>query len=165
MKCARCGRVGSPGAKFCEECGVPLAARCAKCAGPVSPSAKFCPECAHPVGSGPGVAVLSERFASPDAYTPRHLAHRILKSRIALEDERKHVTVLFADLKGSTEMIAARDPRDAHRLLDPVIEQMMEAIHFYEGTVNQVMGDGIMALFGAPIAHEDHAVRACYAAL
>src|SRR5215470_16536147 len=166
MKCARCGRAGSPGAKFCEECGAPLAARCAKCAGPLSPSAKFCPECAHPVGGGPGVAAApSERFTSPDVYTPRHLADRILESRNSLEDERKHVTVLFADLKGSTELIAARDPEDARRLLDPVIEQMMEAIHFYEGTVNQVMGDGIMALFGAPIAHEDHAVRACYAAL
>jgi class 3 adenylate cyclase/tetratricopeptide (TPR) repeat protein len=117
------------------------------------------------VGSTPATAAPSERFSSPDAYTPRHLADRILKSRTALEDERKHVTVLFADLKGSTEMIAARDPEDARRLLDPVIGQMMEAIHFYEGTVNQVMGDGIMALFGAPIAHEDHAVRACYAAL
>jgi class 3 adenylate cyclase/tetratricopeptide (TPR) repeat protein len=117
------------------------------------------------VGSAPAAATPSERFASPDAYTPRHLADRILESRTALEDERKHVTVLFADLKGSTELIAARDPEDARRLLDPVIEQMMEAIHFYEGTVNQVMGDGIMALFGAPIAHEDHAVRACYAAL
>ena len=166
MKCARCGRAGSPGAKFCEECGAPLAARCAKCAGPLSPSAKFCPECAHPVGGGPGVAAApSQRFTSPDVYTPRHLADRILESRNSLEDERKHVTVLFADLKGSTELIAARDPEDARRLLDPVIEQMMEAIHFYEGTVNQVMGDGIMALFGAPIAHEDHAVRACYAAL
>src|SRR5262245_40967367 len=165
MKCARCGRAGSPGAKFCEECGAPLAARCAKCAGPLSPSAKFCSECAHPVSTVPAAAKPPERFASPKAYTPRHLADRILESRAALEDERKHVTVLFADLKGSTELIAARDPEDARRLLDPIIEQMMEAVHFYEGTVNQVMGDGIMALFGAPIAHEDHAVRACYAAL
>ena len=165
MKCARCGREGTLGAKFCEECGAPLVARCAKCAGPLSPSAKFCPECAHPTGSAPASTPRSERFSSPETYTPRHLANRILESRTALEDERKHVTVLFADLKGSTELIAARDPEDARRLLDPVIEQMMEAIHFYEGTVNQVMGDGIMALFGAPIAHEDHAVRACYAAL
>ena len=81
------------------------------------------------------------------------------------EGERKQVTVLFADLKGSMELLADRDPEEARKLLDPVLEQMMEAVHRYEGTVNQVMGDGIMALFGAPVAHEDHAVRACYAAL
>jgi class 3 adenylate cyclase/predicted ATPase len=93
------------------------------------------------------------------------LAERIISSRGALEGERKQVTVLFADLKGSMELLADRDPEEARRILDPVLERMMEAVHRYEGTVNQVMGDGIMALFGAPVAHEDHAVRACYAAL
>jgi class 3 adenylate cyclase/tetratricopeptide (TPR) repeat protein len=93
------------------------------------------------------------------------LAEKILTSRAALEGERKQVTVLFADLKGSMELLADRDPEEARKLLDPVLERMMEAVHRYEGTVNQVMGDGIMALFGAPLAHEDHAVRACYAAL
>ena len=102
---------------------------------------------------------------APEAYTPKHLAERILTSRAALEGERKQVTVLFADLKGSMELLADRDPEEARKLLDPVLERMMEAVHRYEGTVNQVMGDGIMALFGAPLAHEDHAVRACYAAL
>jgi class 3 adenylate cyclase/tetratricopeptide (TPR) repeat protein len=101
----------------------------------------------------------------PLSYTPTHLAEKILTSKAALEGERKQVTVLFADLKGSMELLADRDPEDARQLLDPVLERMMEAVHRYEGTVNQVMGDGIMALFGAPIAHEDHAVRACYAAL
>jgi class 3 adenylate cyclase/tetratricopeptide (TPR) repeat protein len=96
---------------------------------------------------------------------PPHLAEKILTSRSALEGERKHVTVLFADLKGSLELLADRDPEEARQLLDPVLERLMAAVHRYEGTVNQVMGDGIMALFGAPIAHEDHAVRACYAAL
>jgi class 3 adenylate cyclase/tetratricopeptide (TPR) repeat protein len=105
------------------------------------------------------------RFSSPESYTPRHLAEKILTSKNALEGERKQVTVLFADLKGSMELLADRDPEEARKLLDPVLERMMEAVHHYEGTVNQVMGDGIMALFGAPIAHEDHAVRACYAAL
>jgi class 3 adenylate cyclase len=104
------------------------------------------------------------RFAAPQSYTPKHLAERILTSRAALEGERKQVTVLFADLKGSMELLADRDPEEARKLLDPVLERMMEAVHRYEGTVNQVMGDGIMALFGAPLAHEDHAVRACYAA-
>ena len=102
---------------------------------------------------------------APLAYTPPYLAEKILTSRSALEGERKQVTVLFADLKGSMELLAERDPEEARQLLDPVLERMMEAVHRYEGTVNQVMGDGIMALFGAPIAHEDHAVRACYAAL
>jgi class 3 adenylate cyclase/tetratricopeptide (TPR) repeat protein len=101
----------------------------------------------------------------PLAYTPPHLAEQILTSRSALEGERKQVTVLFADLKGSMELLADRDPEEARQLLDPVLERMMAAVHRYEGTVNQVMGDGIMALFGAPLAHEDHAVRACYAAL
>jgi len=107
----------------------------------------------------------SQRFAAPEAYTPKHLAEKILTSKSALEGERKQVTVLFADLKGSMELLADRDPEEARKLLDPVLELMMEAVHRYEGTVNQVMGDGIMALFGAPLAHEDHAVRACCAAL
>jgi class 3 adenylate cyclase/tetratricopeptide (TPR) repeat protein len=103
--------------------------------------------------------------SSPQTYTPAHLAEKIRTSRSALDGERKQVTVLFADLKGSMELLADRDPEEARQLLDPVLECMMAAVHRYEGTVNQVMGDGIMALFGAPIAHEDHAVRACYAAL
>jgi class 3 adenylate cyclase len=107
----------------------------------------------------------SGKVASPESYTPKHLAEKILTSKAALEGERKQVTVLFADLKGSMELLADRDPEEARQLLDPVLEHMMEAVHRYEGTVNQVMGDGIMALFGAPVAHEDHAVRACYAAL
>jgi class 3 adenylate cyclase len=110
--------------------------------------------------TAPGPAALV-----PLTYTPTHLAEKILTSRSALEGERKQVTVLFVDLKGSMELLADRDPEAARQLVDPVLEQMMEAVHRYEGTVNQVMGDGIMALFGAPIAHEDHAVRACYAAL
>src|SRR5207249_7725154 len=110
-------------------------------------------------------APTQPRFASPESYTPRHLAEKILTSKAALEGERKQVTVLFADLKGSMELLAERDPEEARKLLDPVLEHMMEAVHRYEGTVNQVMGDGIMALFGAPLAHEDHATRACYAAL
>src|SRR2546425_12087105 len=101
----------------------------------------------------------------PLTYTPSYLAEKILTSRSALEGERKQVTVLFADLKGSMELLADRDPEEARQLLDPVLERLMAAVHRYEGTVNQVMGDGIMALFGAQIAHEDHAVRACYAAL
>jgi len=98
-------------------------------------------------------------------YTPKHLAEKIITSKGAIEGERKQVTVLFADLKGSMELLADRDPEEARKILDPIVERMMEAVHRYEGTVNLVMGDGVMALFGAPLAHEDHAVRACYAAL
>jgi hypothetical protein len=112
-------------------------------------------------GSPPGI----DQARAPLSYTPSHLAEKILTTKGALEGERKQVTVLFADLKGSMELLADRDPEEARTLLDPVLERMMEAVHHYEGTVNQVMGDGIMALFGAPIGHEDHAVRACYAAL
>jgi class 3 adenylate cyclase/tetratricopeptide (TPR) repeat protein len=101
----------------------------------------------------------------PLTYTPAHLSEKILTTRTALEGERKQVTVLFADIKGSTELIAGLDPEEARALLDPALRLMMHAVHRYEGTVNQVLGDGIMALFGAPLAHEDHAVRACYAAL
>ncbi len=115
--------------------------------------------------SPPVLVVPSTPARAPLIYTPPYLAEKILTSKSALEGERKQVTVLFADLKGSMELLADRDPEEARQLLDPVLERMMAAVHRYEGTVNQVMGDGIMALFGAPIAHEDHAVRACYAAL
>src|SRR5262249_24203104 len=150
------------GAKFCEDCASPLARTCSSCGSQLSAAAKFCSECAQPVA---GAAPPEARFATPQTYTPKHLAEQILTSKAALEGERKQVTVLFADLKGSMELLANRDHEEARKILDPVLEHMMEAVHRYEGTVNQVMGDGIMALFGAPLAHEDHAVRACYAAL
>src|SRR4029453_16766223 len=110
-------------------------------------------------------ALVSAQERPPLSYTPAYLAEKIFTSRTALEGERKQVTVLFADLKGSTELIEGLDPEEARKLLDPALHVMMDAVHRYEGTVNQVLGDGIMALFGAPVAHEDHAVRACYAAL
>ena len=131
-----------------------------------------CPACqqANPDGArfcnGCGTRLTAASAApAPQAYTPPHLADKILTSRAAMVGERKQVTVLFADLKSSMELLADRDPEEARRLLDAVLERMFEAVHRYEGYVNQVMGDGIMALFGAPLAHEDHAVRACYAAL
>jgi class 3 adenylate cyclase/tetratricopeptide (TPR) repeat protein len=162
MQCPRCQHENPPQAKFCLECGARVALTCPKCRSELPAGAKFCLECGAPVA----LQVTAEaRFTSPESYTPKHLAEKILTSRAALEGERKQVTVLFADLKGSMELLADRDPEEARRLLDPVLERMMEAVHRYEGTVNQVMGDGIMALFGAPLAHEDHAVRACYAAL
>ncbi len=161
MKCPRCQQENPPQAKFCLECAAPLALRCANCGSQLPAGAKFCFECATPVSA----AGSPPRFVSPETYTPKHLAERIINSKAALEGERKQVTVLFADLKGSMELLVDRDPEEARKILDPVLELMMEAVHRYEGTVNQVMGDGIMALFGAPVAHEDHAVRSCYAAL
>src|SRR5215471_6832403 len=113
----------------------------------------------------PPTPSASSQDRPPLAYTPQYLAEKVLHARSALEGERKQVTVLFADLKGSMELLADRDPEEARHILDPVLERLMAAVHRYEGTVNQVLGDGIMALFGAPLAHEDHAVRACYAAL
>src|SRR5712671_5842686 len=162
MKCPRCQHDSPPTAKFCAECGATLARDCAKCGTRLPLGAKFCPECAQPLA---GASAPGTRFASPAEYTPKPIAEKILSSKGALEGERKQVTVLFADLKGSMELLADRDPEEARRLLDPVLTRMIDAVHRYDGTVNQVMGDDIMALFGAPLAHEDHALRACYAAL
>ena len=146
--------------RFCGQCAAPLEAVCPSCGAANPPGHKFCGQCAAPLEPS-----QPARFLAPAAYTPKHLAEKILTSKSALEGERKQVTVLFADLKGSMELLADRDPEEARKILDPVLNHMMEAVHRYEGTVNQVMGDGIMALFGAPLAHEDHAVRGCYAAL
>src|SRR4026208_1307986 len=161
MNCSRCQHDNPVGVKFCGECGARLDSVCAACGAANPPANKFCGQCGTPLTP----AVTSTKFASPETYTPKHLAEKILTSKNALEGERKQVTVLFADMKGSMELLADRDPEEARKLLDPVIEHMMEAVHHYEGTVSNLMGDGIMALFGAPVAHEDHAVRACYAAL
>src|SRR6266704_2539566 len=166
MTCPRCQHENPVDATFCVECGARLEAACSACGERNWPGAKFCRKCGQPrIQTDRGSETNASRFTSPERYTPKHLAERILNSKAALEGERKQVTVLFADLKGSMELLADRDPEEARQLLDPVLERLMAAVHRYEGTVNQVMGDGIMALFGAPVAHEDHAVRACYAAL
>ena len=161
MKCPKCDHENTAEAKFCEQCAAPLGRACANCGSRVSSTAKFCSECGHALKPPADDA----RFASPKHYTPQHLADKILTSRVALQGERKQVTVLFADINRSMELLANLDPEDAQKLLEPVIDRMIEAVHRYEGTVNKLMGDGIMALFGTPLAHEDHAVRACYAAL
>jgi class 3 adenylate cyclase/tetratricopeptide (TPR) repeat protein len=165
MSCVQCRAAVPPEAKFCPKCGARQGAVCALCGTVNVPGDQFCKECGRRLTASQAESVTIAGFRAPEAYTPKHLAEKILTSKAALEGERKQVTVLFADLKGSMELLADRDPEEARTLLDPVLERMMEAVHRYEGTVNQVMGDGIMALFGAPLAHEDHAVRACYAAL
>jgi class 3 adenylate cyclase/tetratricopeptide (TPR) repeat protein len=129
---------------------------CPQCDRDNPPDARFCRGCHRP---------LRDPERPPLTYTPSHLAERILTSRSALEGERKQVTVLLADIKNSMALVEGRDPEEAGRLLDTVIGAMMDPVHRYEGTVSEVLGDGIMALFGAPLAHEDHAARACYAAL
>ncbi len=159
MHCPRCAANNQPERRFCAECGAPLAWVCSGCKFENQPSAKFCGGC------GARLETVARIPTAPESYTPRSLAERILQSRAALEGERKQVTVLFADLHGSMELIQSGDAEDARQILDPILAAMMNAVHRYEGTVNKVLGDGIMALFGAPLAHEDHAVRACYAAL
>ena len=157
MKCPQCQGENRDGARFCRECGATFGAVCPSCGVKAEAGSKFCDGCgaslsAKAAAAAPLPALGPSRFASPESYTPKHLAEKILTSRSALEGERKHVTVLFADLKGSMELLADRDPEEARKILDPVLERMMEAVHRYAGTVNQVMGDGIMALFGAPLA-------------
>ena len=161
MKCSTCGHENRDAAKFCEECATALTLACSHCGAVLRPTAKFCDTCAQPVAHGLQAAPMSagaepptpQRALAPRTYTPKHLADKILQSKSALEGERKQVTVLFADFKGSLELLADRDSEEARALLDTVLQRMMDAVHQYEGTVNQVMGDGIMALFGAPLAH------------
>jgi class 3 adenylate cyclase/tetratricopeptide (TPR) repeat protein len=164
MLCPQCRAENSPSRRFCAACGASFAVRCDACGFENESGAKFCGGCGRSVlaSSTDRARLMGGGAASAP---PPYLATKILQSREALEGERKQVTVLFADLKGSMELLAGRDPEDARALLDPVLKTMIDAVHRYEGTVNQVMGDGIMALFGAPIAHEDHAVRAGYAAI
>ena len=149
--------------QYCAECGVALAYACKACGFSNDYGDKFCGGC----GASLAADIYTPEFRVNGScrYTPRHDAEKFLRSKRALDGERKLVTVLFADMKGSMELLAHRDPEEARKLLDPVLELMMEAVHGYKGTVNQIMGDGIMALFGAPRALEEHAVRACYAAL
>src|ERR1044071_4471441 len=162
MKCSHCQTETAVGATFCVECGPRLDAPCRPCGEPTGPSARFCRKAVGGWG-----APREGGVESPGGKTvmPKHLAEKILASRRFIEGERKQVTVLFADIRGSTGVIEKLDPEEVRKYFDPVLHIMMDAVHRYEGTVNQVLGDGIMALFGAPLTHEDHALRACYAAL
>jgi class 3 adenylate cyclase/predicted ATPase len=188
MHCSRCGHDNKDGAKFCNECGSPLPLVCFACGTENPTGAKFCNECGallstqpqvpnsksqvpNPQRPTPNTQHLTPGSQSPASYTPKHLAERILAEQAALEargapdGERKTITALFADIKDSTALIEDLDPEDARRIIDPALKLMMDAVHRYEGYVAQSLGDGIFALFGAPIAHEDHAQRALYAAL
>ncbi|MFQ5458232.1 MAG: adenylate/guanylate cyclase domain-containing protein, partial [Myxococcota bacterium] len=184
MNCPSCGHENRDRAKFCEECASPLKRTCSNCGTELRPAAKFCDECgqaagaawaredaSHGEGAPPGEPRERETEGSggaspsPRDYTPKHLAEKILTSKSALEGERKQVTVLFADVKGSMDLAEQVDPEDWHEILNHFFEIFADGIHRFEGTINQYTGDGVMALFGAPITHEDHAHRACYAVL
>jgi hypothetical protein len=160
IRCSSCGHGNRPSRPFCTECGSRLGRTCPACAAAVEPNEKFCGSCGAPLTAP---AARAER--SPATYTPQHLAEKILGGRAALAGERKQVTVLFADVKGSMDLAAQLDPEAWHAIMDGFFQLLAEGVYRFEGTVNQYAGDGIMALFGAPIAHEDHAQRACYAAL
>ena len=161
MTCPGCGHANPAGVRFCGGCGARLEIICASCQASNPPGNRFCHDCG---GALHGEAAAG-RFASPQAYTPRHLAEKILTTGSALTGERKQVTVLFVDVSGFTSLSERLDPEEVHRLMSGAFDLMLAEVHRYEGTVNQFLGDGIMALFGAPIAHEDHARRAVHAAL
>ncbi|HXQ20808.1 MAG TPA: adenylate/guanylate cyclase domain-containing protein, partial [Candidatus Acidoferrales bacterium] len=178
MDCRSCGHPNRDSAQFCDACGAARAASCPACGTVLRPGARFCDAC----GTALQVAGARSQVSTPDTqhptpvlspvegpeprrYTPKHLAEKILTSRSALEGERKQVTVLFADVKGSLDLAAQVDPEEWHRIMDRFFAVLADGVHRFEGTINQYTGDGIMALFGAPLAHEDHAQRACYAAL
>ncbi len=161
-RCAACRFENREGVRYCEDCGGALEQRCPSCGEAVPAGRKFCGACGQRLDAAPGTRLDA---SSPDSYTPRHLAEKILQSRAALEGERKQVTVLFADVAGSTSLSERLDPEDVQTLMRRCFDLMLEQVHRYEGTVAQFTGDGILALFGAPIAHEDHAQRAVRAAL
>jgi len=162
MLCPRCHAKNREGRRFCAECGESLALSCPSCGFVNEGSEKFCGGCGAP--SAGSRDARQARFASPETYTPKHLAEKILTSKAALEGERKQVTVLFVDIAESTRLAERLDPEGMHELLDRALRLMAEAVHRYKGTVNQFLGDGLMALFGAPVALEDHALRAAEAA-
>jgi class 3 adenylate cyclase/tetratricopeptide (TPR) repeat protein len=160
LTCPRCQARNRDGLRFCEYCGAQLSATCERCGAPIVGAVRFCGSCGSALTASP-----PDRFASPGAYTPPYLAERILSTRSALEGERKQVTVLFCDLANSTPLAELLGPEAMHGLLDGFFELALSEIHRYEGTINQFLGDGFMALFGAPLAREDHARRAVLAAL
>lgn len=161
MRCPSCKFDNPEGMRFCGQCASSLSLPCLQCGFVNPPGFAFCGQCATPLTGQPPAPPLQ----APLSYTPRHLAEKILASRTALEGERKQVTVLFADVSGFTPISEQLDPEDVHQLMNRAFALMLEEVHRYEGTVNQFLGDGLMALFGAPIAHEDHAQRAVHAAI
>ncbi len=165
MKCQECQFDSPEAARFCIQCGLPLDLRCPKCGVTTPARGKFCMACGHSLAETGKPQPPPLDYSAPQTYTPKHLADNILTTRFALEGERKLVTVLFADVAHFTSLSEKLDPEEVHQILDGCFQILMAEIHRFEGTINQFTGDGVMALFGAPLAHEDHAQRACHAAL
>jgi class 3 adenylate cyclase len=163
MKCPQCQTENPETKKFCRKCGTKLSTVCPQCGSECLPGDEFCGECGQDLSKPPQAAPLD--YSSPQSYTPKFLAEKILTTRSAMEGERKLVTVLFADVADFTTLSEKLDPEEVHGIMDGCFKILMDEIHKYEGTINQFTGDGVMALFGAPLANEDHAQRACYAAL
>src|SRR5579885_3290926 len=164
MKCADCHHINPGGAKFCGECGTRLEIKCQSCGKGNPPTNKFCYECGHKLSESvkPDKAL---NLDEPQSYIPEHLVQKILGGRASLEGERKQVTVLFADVSGFTALSEKLDPEEVRTIINKCFEIIIEEVHGYEGTINQFTGDGVMALFGAPLALEDHPYRAVNAAL
>ncbi|MBT4267458.1 MAG: AAA family ATPase [Deltaproteobacteria bacterium] len=162
MKCPKCGFENREGVKFCEECGTEMKIQCPDCGAKISPERKFCGECGTKLAAGEKPPV---DYSQPQSYTPSFLSERILTTRSAIEGERKLVTVFFADVAGFTALSEDLDPEEVHQIMDGAFKILMDEIHRFEGTINQFTGDGVMAIFGAPLALEDHTRRACHAAL
>ncbi len=163
MKCPKCHSENREGAQFCLECGGKLEISCRSCGKSLPPEAKFCDQCGESTQTRKDASPVN--YSQPQSYTPKHLADKILTSRSSIEGERKLVTVMFADVANFTNLSEKLDPEEVHTIMDGCFKILMDEIHKYEGTINQFTGDGVMALFGAPVAHEDHASRACHAAL
>jgi len=163
MECPKCQFENREGAKFCKKCGEKLELTCPSCGTPYQQDSPFCDECGHNLKEPKETPPID--YSKPQSYTPKFLAEKILTTRSSLEGERKLVTVLFSDVANYTAMAEKLDPEEVHQIMDGCFKILMDEIHKYEGTINQFTGDGVMALFGAPVSHEDHAQRACHAAL
>ena len=163
MKCLKCQLENPDGSKFCLECGSRFEIPCPECGNPLPPTAKFCNDCGHDLSEPAEIPLID--YSKPHSYTPKYLAEKILTTRSAIEGERKFVTVLFADVVNYTSLAEKLDPEEVHQIMDGCFKILMDEVHRYEGTINQFTGDGVMSLFGAPVAHEDHGQRACHAAL
>ncbi|MFC1858192.1 adenylate/guanylate cyclase domain-containing protein [Thermodesulfobacteriota bacterium] len=163
MKCPKCQTENREARKFCLECGAKLILICVDCGFENLPGEKFCGECGYDLRKPTESTHID--YTEPQSYTPKFLADKILTIRSAIEGERKLVTVLFADVANYTAMSEKLDPEEVHQIMEGCFKILMDEIHKYEGTINQFTGDGVMALFGAPVAHEDHTQRACYASL
>lgn len=163
MKCPNCQAENRDHAKFCDACGAKLLLLCPACGQPHRFGARFCDECGGQLTSPEPSPSID--YNQPQSYTPQPLAQKIIAQRKQIEGERKLVTVFFADVASYTAMSEKLDPEEVHRIIDGWYQIVMDGVHRYEGTITQFMGDGVMALFGAPLSHEDHARRACLAGL